>query len=47
MLRTQKATPYNHNAAHVCYLAGHIESCGRRIEKLFDSCKENDEVKQV
>ena len=30
--------PYNPNIAHVFYLAGHIESWGRGIEKIFDSC---------
>lgn len=34
--------PYNPNIAHVFYLAGHIESWGRGIEKIFDSCIEND-----
>ena len=34
--------PYNPNVAHVFYLAGHIESWGRGIEKIFDSCKENN-----
>ena len=33
---------YNPNIAHVFYLAGHIESWGRGIEKIFDSCIEND-----
>ena len=34
--------PYNPNIAHVFYLAGHIESWGRGIEKIFDSCIENN-----
>ena len=34
--------PYNPNIAHVFYLAGHIESWGRGIEKIFDSYIEND-----
>jgi len=33
---------YNPNVAHVFYLAGHIESWGRGIEKIIDSCKENN-----
>lgn len=34
--------PYNPNVANAFYLAGHIESWGRGIEKIFDSCREND-----
>lgn len=34
--------PYNPNVANSFYLAGHIESWGRGIEKIFDSCREND-----
>lgn len=34
--------PYNPNIAHVFYLAGHIESWGRGIEKICNSCKANN-----
>ncbi|MCD7950957.1 MAG: putative DNA binding domain-containing protein [Erysipelotrichaceae bacterium] len=34
--------PYNPNIAHVFYLAGHIESWGRGIEKMCNSCLENN-----
>ncbi len=32
--------PFNPNIAHVYYLAGFIESWGRGIEKICDSCRE-------
>ncbi|MCM1155267.1 MAG: putative DNA binding domain-containing protein [Roseburia sp.] len=31
--------PFNPNIAHVFYLAGFIESWGRGIEKIYESCK--------
>ena len=31
--------PYNPNIAHVLYLAGYIESWGRGIEKICESCR--------
>ena len=34
--------PYNPNVAHVFYLAGHIESWGRGVEKMFESCVRNN-----
>ncbi len=34
--------PYNPNIAHVFYLTGHIESWGRGIEKMCNSCLENN-----
>lgn len=31
--------PFNPDVANVFYLAGHIESWGRGIEKIFNACK--------
>ncbi|MCM1528064.1 MAG: hypothetical protein NC091_12570 [Bacteroides sp.] len=33
--------PFNPNIAHTFYLAGFIESCGRGVKKIYESCKAN------
>lgn len=42
LYQKHSSKPYNPNIAHVFYLAGHIESWGRGIEKIINSCKENN-----
>lgn len=42
LYKKHSSKPYNPNIAHVFYLAGHIESWGRGIEKIINSCKENN-----
>lgn len=42
LYQKHSSKPYNPNIAHVFYLAGHIESWGRGIEKIMNSCKENN-----
>lgn len=42
LYQKHSSEPYNPNIAHVLYLVGHIESWGRGIEKIINSCKENN-----
>ena len=42
LYRKHNSKPYNPDIAHVFYLAGHIESWGRGVEKMFESCKTNN-----
>ena len=42
LYKTLAISPMIAYVSHVFYLAGHIESWGRGIEKIFDSCIEND-----
>ena len=37
-----RSRPYNPNIAHAFYLAGQIESWGRGVEKICESCKKNN-----
>ena len=39
LLGKHNSVPFNPNIANVFYLAGHIESWGRGIEKIFNACK--------
>jgi ATP-dependent DNA helicase RecG len=39
LMEKHSSEPFNPNIAHVFYLAGFIESWGRGIEKICDSCK--------
>ncbi len=41
LMGKHKSKPYNPLIAHVFYLAGHIESWGRGVEKIWDVCKED------
>jgi len=39
LLGKHNSIPFNPDVANVFYLAGHIESWGRGIEKIFNACK--------
>ncbi len=39
LLGKHTSVPFNPSIAHVFYLAGHIESWGRGIEKIFKACE--------
>jgi ATP-dependent DNA helicase RecG len=45
LLGNHSSRPFNPSIAHVFYLAGFIESWGRGIEKIFETCK-NDGIFQ-
>ena len=40
MLGPHTSEPYNPNIARVFYLAGYIETWGRGVEKIFETCEE-------
>lgn len=40
-MEKHSSEPFNPNIAHVYYLAGFIESWGRGIEKICESCRED------
>ncbi len=42
LLGKHTSIPFNPAIANVFYLAGHIESWGRGIEKIFSACKEEN-----
>lgn len=42
LMSKHASKPFNPNIAHVYYLAGFIESWGRGVEKICDSCKKSD-----
>lgn len=42
LLGKHNSVPFNPDIANVFYLAGHIESWGRGIEKIFNACKEEN-----
>ncbi len=41
LMEKHSSEPFNPNIAHVYYLAGFIESWGRGIEKICESCRED------
>ncbi len=41
LMGKHKSKPYNPLIAHVFYLAGHVESWGRGVEKIWEVCKED------
>ena len=41
LLGSHPSTPYNPSIANVFYLAGHIETWGRGIEKIMKACRED------